>query len=155
MRLAVVLYLVIEVALFVLAGQWLGGGAVFLWVLATAAVGAVLIRREGVRAAETMRVAMRERRAPDRTVPDRGIVAVGGLLLFLPGILTDLLGLIMVVPATRPFARRLVAGLGTGLIDRTAGVTTGVRPPPMPPPKPTTGPVIQGEVLDSRDDPAG
>jgi UPF0716 protein FxsA len=152
-RLAFVLYIVVEVALFVLVGQWLGGGALFLWVLATAAVGAVLIRREGMRAVETMRVAMRERRAPDRTVPDRGIVAAGGLLLLLPGILTDLVGLIMVIPASRPFARRLLTMLGTGLVSRAGGVTS-VRPPPMPAPKPTSGPIIRGEVLDSRDDPA-
>ena len=76
-RLALVLYAAVEVALFVLVGQWLGGGALFLWILATAAVGVVLIRREGMRAVETMRVAMRERQAPEPSVPDRGFVAFG------------------------------------------------------------------------------
>jgi UPF0716 protein FxsA len=152
-RLAFLLYLVIEVALFVLVGQWLGGGALFVWVLATAAVGAALIRREGIRAVETMRATMRERRAPGRAVPDRGMVAAGGLLLVLPGILTDLVGLIMVIPASRPFARRLLATLGTGLVSRAGGITS-VGPPPTPGPNPTAGPIIQGEVLDSRDDPA-
>lgn len=93
-RLALVLYAAVEVALFVLVGQWLGGGALFLWILATAAVGVVLIRREGMRAVETMRVAMRERQAPEPSVPDRGFVAFGALLLILPGILTDVAGLI-------------------------------------------------------------
>jgi UPF0716 protein FxsA len=151
-RLTVLLYIVVEVALFVLVGQWLGGGALFFWVLATAAVGAVLIRREGIRAVEAMRAAMRERRALEPAVPDRGLVATGGLLLVLPGVLTDLIGLIMVIPASRPFARRLLATLGTGLVSRASGIT-GVGPPPAPAPKPTAGPIIRGEVIDSRDEP--
>jgi UPF0716 protein FxsA len=151
-RLAFVLYAAAEVALFVLVGQWLGGGALFLWILATAAVGAVLIRREGMRAVETMRVAMRERRAPEPSVPDRGFVAVGALLLILPGILTDIAGLIMVTPASRPIARWLLAGLGAGLVSRAGGVTGGPLTGPVP--KPTEGPIIRGEVLDSGDDPA-
>lgn len=151
-RLAFVLYAVVEVALFVLVGQWLGGGALFLWILATGAVGVVLIRREGMRAVETMRVAMRERRAPEPSVPDRGFVAVGALLLILPGILTDVAGLIMVTPASRPIARWLLAGLGSGLVSRAGGVTGG--PLTGPAPKPTEGPIIRGEVIDSRDDPA-
>ena len=150
-RLAFVLYIVVEVALFVL-GQLLGGGALFVWVLATAAVGVVLIRREGIRAVETMRAAMRERRAPEPAVPDRGLVATGGLFLVLPGILTDLVGLIMVIPASRPFARRLLTTLGTGLVSRAGGITS-VGSPPAPAPKPTVGPIIRGEVIDSRDEP--
>ncbi len=151
-RLAFVLYIVVEVALFVLVGQLLGGGALFVWVLATAAVGVVLIRREGIRAVETMRAAMRERRAPEPAVPDRGLVATGGLFLVLPGILTDLVGLIMVIPASRPFARRLLTTLGTGLVSRAGGITS-VGSPPAPAPKPTVGPIIRGEVIDSRDEP--
>ena len=150
-RLALVLYAAVEVALFVLVGQWLGGGALFLWILATAAVGVVLIRREGMRAVETMRVAMRERQAPEPSVPDRGFVAFGALLLILPGILTDVAGLIMVTPASRPIARWLLAGLGAGLVSRAGEVTGGPLTGPVP--KPTQGPIIRGEVLDSRDDP--
>ena len=85
------------------------------------------------------------------SVPDRGMVAAGGLLLVLPGILTDLVGLIMVIPASRPITRRLLATLGTGLVGRGGG--SHRRRATGPEPKPTEGPIIQGEVLDSRDDP--
>ncbi len=152
MRLAFVLYVVAEVALFVLGVRWLGGAAVFLWVLATAALGAVLVRREGIRAVETVQAAVRERRAPDPAVPDRGMVATGGLLLMLPGVLTDVVGLAMVVPPTRPLARKLLAGLAAALVGRV-GRATAVRPPDNPP-RAAPGPVVRGEVIDSRDDPA-
>jgi UPF0716 protein FxsA len=153
LRLAFVLYALVEVALFVLGIRWLGGGAVFVWVLATGALGAMLVRREGLRAIETVQAAVRERRAPERTVPDRGMVATGGLLLILPGLLTDLVGLVMVIPATRPLARRLLAALGAALVGRAGrvGSITVVQPPDRPS-GPAPGPVVQGEVLDSRDD---
>jgi UPF0716 protein FxsA len=150
LRLAFVLYVLVEVALFVLGVRWLGGATMFAWVLATAALGAILVRREGIRAIETVRAAMRERRAPERAVPDRGMVATGGLLLMLPGMITDLIGLVLVIPVTRPLARRLLAVLGTALVGRVGGAAA-VRPPSIPP-KPAAGPVVRGEVLDSRDE---
>jgi UPF0716 protein FxsA len=152
LRLAVVLYVLVEVALFVLGVRWLGGATMFAWVLATAALGAILVRREGIRAIETVRAAVRERRAPERAVPDRGMVATGGLLLILPGVVTDLIGLVLVIPLTRPLARRLLAVLGTALVGRVSGAAA-VRTPSIPP-KPATGPVVRGEVLDSRDEPS-
>jgi UPF0716 protein FxsA len=152
LRLAFVLYVLVEVALFVLGVRWLGGATMFAWVLATAALGALLVRREGIRAIETVRAAVRERRAPERAVPDRGMVATGGLLLMLPGVVTDLIGLVLVIPVTRPLARRLLAVLGTALVGRVSGAA-GVRPGSIPP-KPAAGPVLRGEVLDSRDEPS-
>ena len=153
LRLAFVLYIVVELALFVLGIRWLGGGAVFVWVLATGVIGLVLVRREGLRAIETVQAAVRERRAPERTVPDRGMVATGGLLLMLPGLLTDVVGLVMVVPVTRPLAKRLLVVLGVGLINRSGQIGSGtVFLPPSQPSGPAPGPVVQGEVLDSRDD---
>jgi UPF0716 protein FxsA len=151
-RLAVIVYVVAELALIVLAVRWLGGAAVFLWVLATAALGVWVARREGIRAVETMRIAMQERRPPARAVPDRGMVATGGVLLVLPGLLTDLFGILMVVPATRPAARRLLTGLATAVMGKAPTAT--VIQPETPPVRPAPGPVIQGEVLDSRDEPA-
>jgi UPF0716 protein FxsA len=152
LRLAFVLYVLVEVALFVLGVRWLGGATMFAWVLATAALGAILVRREGIRAIETVRAAVRERRAPERAVPDRGMVATGGLLLILPGVVTDLIGLVLVIPLTRPLARRLLAVLGTALVGRVSGAAA-VRTPSIPP-KPAAGPVVRGEVLDSRDEPS-
>jgi UPF0716 protein FxsA len=149
-RLAFVLYVVTEIALFVLGVRWLGGAVMFGWVLATAVLGAVLVRREGIRAIETVQAAVRERRAPERTVPDRGMVATGGLLLILPGPVTDLVGLILVMPVTRPLARRLLAVMGAAVAGRVG--TIAVAPPPTSAPPSTPGPVIRGEVLDSRDE---
>ena len=57
----------------------------------------------------------------------------------------------MVVPATRSLARRSLTLLGTVVVGRMGGVTVVRRSTFQP--KPAPGPVVRGEVLDSRDDP--
>ena len=45
---------------------------------------------------------------PTGELAEAGLVLVGGVLLMLPGFLTDVLGLFFLVPFTRPFARKVV-----------------------------------------------
>lgn len=41
---------------------------------------------------------------------DAGLVALGGLLVLLPGFVSDVVGLLCLIPVTRPLIRRLVVG---------------------------------------------
>ena len=43
---------------------------------------------------------------PGSELTDAALVLVGGVLLLLPGFLTDLVGLLFVLPVTRPLTRR-------------------------------------------------
>ena len=138
-RLAIALYAVAEAGLFVLAVRWLGGWPTFLLVLATSALGGWIIRTEGVRAFGSLDEAIRAGRAPDPRLADAGLVMTGGLLLVLPGFLTDIAGALMVLPPTRPLVRRAL---------NRAGLM--VRRPPVGPAG--RGPVIRGEVVDPADD---
>jgi UPF0716 protein FxsA len=75
---------------------------------------------------------------PTGRLADAALVLVGGILLMLPGFLTDLLGLVMILPFTRPLIRRLLAFV---LARRVAGTGSG----PL---------VIRGETVDTpRSDP--
>ncbi len=141
-RLAFVAYVIAEVALFVLAVRWLGGWVTLLLVLSTTLLGGWLIRNEGLRAFGAVNEAVQAGRAPGREVADTGVVLTGGLLLVLPGFLTDIAGLLAVLPPTRPLARRLLARA------RLAGPRRQASPD-------GTGPVIPGEVIDPAQDRRG
>ena len=97
---------VAEIALLV----WVAGEIGVLWtllvLLALAALGGFLLRREGARAWASLREAQNDPDTVGRKVSDAALVLVGGLLLMLPGFLTDVLGILCLVPATRPLARR-------------------------------------------------
>jgi UPF0716 protein FxsA len=102
----VLLYLVIEIVALVALGSAIGLGWTLLVLLAGSVVGMWLARREGVRAAQALAEAVSNRRVPTAEVTDGMLVAAGGVLLFLPGLVTDLAGLLLVLPPTRALVRR-------------------------------------------------
>ena len=112
-----------EVVVLVLVASWIGVGWTVLATLATTVLGWALLARQGSRALAELRERARERRAPGRALGDAGLIAVGGLLMVLPGFLGDLVGLLCLLPPTRFLVR--------GLLGRTvaARLPVGLRGP--------------------------
>ncbi|MDQ3735109.1 MAG: FxsA family protein [Actinomycetota bacterium] len=102
--------LIAEVIVFILVGNWIGFGWTILLALITSAIGLWLFGREGVRALRAMGAASRSGKAPATAAVDAGLVALGGLLVFIPGFVTDVAGLMCLIPVTRPWVRRLILG---------------------------------------------
>jgi UPF0716 protein FxsA len=98
-----------ELVVFVLVAQWIGLGWTILATLATSALGWYLLARQGMRALGELRERARTRQAPGRELGDAGLVALGGLLMVLPGFLGDLIGLLCLLPGTRRPIRALLA----------------------------------------------
>jgi UPF0716 protein FxsA len=93
-------------------------------------IGAWLVRREGRRAWDALRRALSEVRWPGDEVAQGALVVFGGALLLTPGFLTDVVGLLAVLPPSRALiARQLrarlrpldVGGLGTRPSGRRGG----------------------------------
>lgn len=139
LRLALAAYVVAEVALFVLVVRWIGGWPAFLIMAATSLLGGWLIRKEGLRVVSAVRDAARNGRLPDRAVADTRTIMFAGLLLVLPGFLSDVVGLVVLAPPVRPLARRALGR--TPLARRVPGRGVGPR-----------GPVVRGEVVDPERD---
>jgi UPF0716 protein FxsA len=100
------LTVVVEVVLFVLVAHWLGVGPTILLVLATSLVGAWLLRNAGVRAWRGLRAAGSSGRPPGQELGQGLLGLLSGLLLVLPGFLTDLVGLALLAPPVRRVAGR-------------------------------------------------
>lgn len=101
----------VEVVVFVLVASWIGVGATILLTLATSALGLLLLARQGTRALTELRERAAERRPPGRALGDAGLIALGGLLMLLPGFLGDLVGLLCLLPPTRPLLRAVLGRL--------------------------------------------
>ncbi len=105
----VLLYLVIEIVTIVAIGSWIGALPTLLLLLAGGVLGLWLTRREGTRAFAALTGAVTERRVAHRELTDGLLVAIGGLLILLPGFVSDLIGLALLLPPTRKLIRtRLV-----------------------------------------------
>ena len=99
-----------------------------LLLLVESALGAWLVKREGRRAWTALRFALRTGRLPARELADAALVLVGGTLLLTPGFVTDVAGFFLILPVTRPLARRLLGWLAA----RRAGVLMARRGGPRP-----------------------
>lgn len=96
----------------------IGGWATFGLLLLVGLLGAYIVKREGLRSWRTVSAASRSGQVPGGGLADSALILVGGLLLLVPGFITDLIGLTLLLPVTRPLAR---AALGQ-LIVRRVGV---------------------------------
>jgi UPF0716 protein FxsA len=142
----VLLFIVIPIAeLFVIikVGEAIGVLPTIVLLLADAVLGSMLLRHQGRAAWIRFNRALAENRLPHKEVFDGVLIIFGGALLITPGFLTDILGLILLIPPTRAIVRAISArsvrrrlAMGGG-----AGVFTFGRPPRRPPrEQPTRGP---------------
>lgn len=110
-RILFLLALAFAVELFVLVefGQRFGFGATILLVLLTAAVGTRLARHEGMGAWARLQNALAHGTKPDAEILDGVIIMASAALLVVPGFLSDIVGLLGLLPFTRPLIRRELA----------------------------------------------
>ena len=106
---------VVGVVVEVLAGLWvadrIGAGATILLILATSALGSVLLRQVTARGLARVRRAAAEGRPPGREAVDTLNGLAGALLITVPGLVSTGLGLILLAPPLRPLARAVEARL--------------------------------------------
>ena len=131
---------ILEVYVLVQVGQRIGVWWTVLILVAEVVLGAWLLRREGARAWRALDGAFRGGRLPTGELADAALVLVGGVLLMLPGFVTDLLGLFFLIPFTRPFARSVLAFFVARRLQR-AGIV------PVASSRYARGTVVEGEVV--------
>jgi UPF0716 protein FxsA len=108
MPILVLLFIVVPIAeLYVIikVGGAIGILPTLAILIADALLGSLLLRHQGRAAWRRFNAALDERRFPAREAADGVMVAVGGTLLLTPGFLTDIVGLVLLVPPTRALIR--------------------------------------------------
>jgi UPF0716 protein FxsA len=104
----VILFILVPIAeLYVIikVGGAIGIGPTLLILIADSVVGAMLLRHQGRAAWVRFNRALSEGRMPHKEVFDGVLVIFGGALLLTPGFITDVLGLVFLIPPTRALVR--------------------------------------------------
>ncbi|HXH81180.1 FxsA family protein [Nocardioides sp.] len=149
----------LEIFVLIQVGQVIGAWWTILLLVADSILGTWLIRREGGRAWTALRTALGTGAMPARELADGALILVGGTLMLSPGFVTDLLGIALILPMTRPLARRALTrvvarrlmGSGMAAYAPRTGPGGGVRDAggnarrPHPDPG---GSVVEGEVVE-------
>ncbi|GIA42082.1 fxsA protein [Vibrio cholerae] len=108
---------VIEIALFIQVGGVLGVWPTIALVLLTAIVGASLVRRQGLQTLLTVQQRLAQGQLPAQQILEGVMLAVAGVLLLTPGFFTDILGMLVLLPAPRAyFAKQLMSRVVVGNI---------------------------------------
>lgn len=86
-------------------GHWIGGWATVALLLLTGFLGAGLARSEGRRVWQQAQRQMQAGQVPGNTLLEGLCVLAGGIMLMAPGFVTDIIGLTLLLPVTRPLYR--------------------------------------------------
>jgi len=110
---------ILELALLIQLGRWIGLWPTLGIIVVTGIVGAALASREGLRALQEFQAEMAQGRMPRRPILDGFSIFAGGALLLTPGLLTDLLGFSLLLRPTRRFVQdRIMKRVGRAMIER-------------------------------------
>ena len=91
----------IEIALFVQVGGFIGLWPTLAIVLVTAILGTQLVRAQGVLAINQLRSSFSDLRDPTEPLANCALILVAGALLLTPGFFTDAVGFLLLIPAVR------------------------------------------------------
>lgn len=135
-------FILAEVALLVFISTAIGWWTLVALMISTV-LGAYLLQREWRKAWKHLSESLVTGSLPTGRTADAALVLLGGFMLIMPGFITDIIGLLLLLPFTRPGVRSV---LGWWVGRAVAGHT-------KTPPTKGDSIVIEGEVVN--EDPGG
>jgi UPF0716 protein FxsA len=115
----------VDLLLLILLSRSFGFWQTLAGLFVVGLVGSTLARREGGKVWRSFQSSLAEGRSPEHGIIDGMLVLMGGVLLLLPGILSDALGLALFIPPLRHALARVLRGRISRELE--------LRPPPAHP----------------------
>jgi UPF0716 protein FxsA len=100
----------VEIAGFVVVGRQIGVLATLGLVIAAGLLGAMLLRHQGFGIMTRIRGELDAGNDPSRELANGVMVLLAGVLLLIPGFVTDIVGLLLFLPPVRALAWRFLKG---------------------------------------------
>ncbi len=98
----------VELFLLIEIGKAIGTLEVIGLTIASGIIGAALAKSQGFSVLRKMQKEMAEGRIPTANLMDGFMILIGGILLLTPGVLTDAIGFLFLIPWTRVLMKRLL-----------------------------------------------
>jgi UPF0716 protein FxsA len=96
----------IELYLLIKIGLHLGAANTVILVVGTGLLGAYLAKMQGIRTVNKIRASLSEGILPAEEMIDALLIFVAGIVLITPGVITDLCGVLILIPSTRLLFKR-------------------------------------------------
>lgn len=155
--LLLILVPIAELYVIVQVGQEIGIFFTLLLLVGVSLLGAYLLKKEGTATWRRLREQLSQGKVPTAEATDGALILLGGALLLTPGFLTDIVGLLLVLPVSRKAvkggARKLLGGwlikrmgpagyVGTRVYQTQAGRIRRRRSPSDPPQSGSSSPLL-------------
>lgn len=98
----------LEITLFIWLGGYIGPWWIFGIIMVTGILGVTFAKNQGIEALRKVRESMAEGIPPGDYILDGISILIAGILLFIPGFLTDVIGLVLLIPFTRKPLKNLL-----------------------------------------------
>ena len=106
----------IELYVLIQVGGVIGALPTVLLTIATAIVGLALMRSQGLATMQSAQLEMAQGRSPEASMFEGVFIFLGGVFLFFPGLISDTLGFLLLIPLVRRF---LIKQTTKGFASRT------------------------------------
>ena len=150
------LYVIVEVSALVALTSAVGIGWTIIAVLAAFVAGLILAGSQARRAVDQLR---RGVRSPGGAVADGALIALGTIAVMIPGLVSSVIGLLMLLPPTRAVLRPVLTLVAARQLSRRAPlitvIPTGYGAFQGAQTRASTVDYIDGEVIDVSDEQAG
>lgn len=100
---AIIVYPFIEIAGFIIVGRAIGLFPTLGLIVLTAVIGAILLRIQGFSVLQRLNQDTREGGNPGRDLVHGGMIVLAGILLLIPGFVSDICGFLLFIPPLRDF----------------------------------------------------
>ncbi|MCH1627831.1 FxsA family protein [Ferdinandcohnia quinoae] len=107
-----------EIGLLIFSGKMIGAPSTILLIILTGVLGAWLAKKQGL---ETLRKAQEQMsygQMPGYAIVDGICILAGAIFLLTPGFITDLTGLLLLIPQTRSFIKPFIGKLFQRMINK-------------------------------------
>ena len=98
----------IELFILLRIGAVIGPGNTLLLVIITGVLGAYLAQKEGIKTMQKIRHLTSKGEMPGNALLDALLILIAGIVLLTPGIITDFIGLLLLLPFTRKPIREYI-----------------------------------------------
>jgi UPF0716 protein FxsA len=121
----------VEIYAFVQVAQWIGVLDAIGLLMLVSLIGVFIVWRQGSHAWRRIREELATGRVPGAALVDGGLISAAGVLLIVPGFVTDVVGLLLLVPPVRSGVRGVVRRRFTVRTLDSHGQPAPPREPPV------------------------
>ena len=97
-----------EIAIFIVIGKAIGVFYTLLFIVLTSVLGILIAKKRGTKSVQSIQKSLQQGQPPGIAIIETFMVFIGGVLLALPGFITDVIGLLFVLGITRNLFKPMI-----------------------------------------------